>query len=554
MAALKIPGTSSSTGGSQVSNLLGGNKGTGATTGQITMAPFRAAKSVAAPKLTTSAPKATSGKIPSGKTPGAAPISASDRLANQIATGTFGLNTSAKGGYNPFATPSQASVNQQILQQARSQYLPQLQTIQGNIGAENTANPQRVSDIKSIYGTYGTQAQNAFNQTKNALTSLLQQTRTGDQTAQNVLGAALNSANVPGQTLDQMMGITAPQGAPASPYLAAAEAQGTGVQNELAQAGTGLLGTVGQGITNAGLERAQQLDTESLRHQAALQGYTGQLSALAQQVPSDIATARTAVNTQLQNAATTNLQNRLAQQTFGLNKQQQQFNQEQTAKVNSANIANQGVQNAQNWARIKQGNTQLAQNAQSIQASIDSTNAKTIQSEAKLEAGTANNMAKTIQSYFTPTKEMIYTTSTKSQPKKAGQQPVTTRTTHVNTAAYEQAINPAELVGTLQSQYGVSREQALQAIQNQPQFYGTNPNQSVGQWAREQLWYMGVPGYGEAQQISAQRNQSLQAAAAEALRWGLSGRGTLPKSWLNAYQQSRNTVGNRQWTPPPTLR
>jgi len=555
------------------------------------MAPFRAAAPKAPKAPTVAAPKATSTKLPAGKTPGAAPISPTDKLANQIATGTFGLNTGAKGAYNPFGTQTQGQVNQQILQQARSQYLPQLQTIQGNLAAENAADPQRVAAITATYKTYGQQAQDAYNQVRNQLSQWLTQNAAGNQAAQQTLGAALNSANVPGQTLDQMLGITAPPGSPAQPYQAAAEAQGQGIQNTLGQLAASDLGPLGEQISNAGLERAQQLDTESLRHRAAVQGLQGQMSALAQQIPSDITTARNAITTQLQNAATTALQNRIAQETLNLNKQNQAFtqgqarqsqafNESQTRQVNAANIHNQNVTNAQNWARIQQGNTQLDQNAKSIQAGIDSTNAKTIQNEAKLQATAANNVAKTIQAYFSPTKEEIYTTTQKSQPKAgSGQQPVTTRTTHINENQYRQRIQPWALVQQLQDQYGISRIQALQAIQNQPQYYQGNSRLTVGQWAKDMLFYAGVGN--EPRDVLQQRQNIIkgiesrvtgQARKTGNQRWArdlapIPGWGPnqktyatpQPANWYrnflpSGYQQAINTalrdIYNRQWRAP----
>jgi len=435
-------------------------------------------------------------------------------LANQIATGTYGLNTGASAAYNPWGTETQGQVNQQILNAARAQYLPTLQTIQGGVSAEDTVNPQRVSDIKAIYGDYANQATNAYNTLRGTLTQMITANQSQNQAAQQTLGAALNSANVPGQTLDEMMGITAPQGAPASPYLAAAEAQGQGINNTLQDIGTGVLGTAAGQIQNAGLERAQQLDTESLRHAAALQGFQGQMQALAQQIPGDIQTARNTITTQLQNAATTNLQNRIAEQTLALNQSNAKFTQSEQLKSDATVAANNKETAKENWAKIQAANSKAAI---TNQESIDKFNTNTSFKIAGLQAKQKDNILKVINAYLAPTKDEQQTYTNKIYTNVGGVQTATgsEKGQKLNEAMYYQRLDPKKLLDQIQVITG-NRTDALKAMSGITTNHGTANGQTIGQWAQDQLYYEQAPGYRQQpQDVTQARQRELQTVAGQ---------------------------------------
>jgi hypothetical protein len=382
--------------------------------------------------------------------------------------------------YNYGEPETQGEFNQAVLAQARQQYVPQLQGIAGDVGAEDTANTERNQALGSIYGTYNTQAQDAYNETKQALTDLITQNAGNDQQAQGTLQAALSSANVPSGQMDQMMGITAPpQGSSSAPYMAAALGGDTAGENELSGIAANLIANAGNTVGDAGMEQAQQSNQESLRHQAALEGYSGQKQAILQQIPTDIQTAQTAETTNAQNAATTALQNALAQKEFGLSAQDQSFNENQATQTLALTKQQDAVTNAQNWKKISQSGQQLGQNEQSIQASIDENNAKTIETEAKLTAAQAVNVQKTITAYLLPSKTE-YSTVTKTTGTGS------THSTVLNSAAYTARMNPGQLAAQLQSAYGISREQALAAMQGITVPYGTS-GETMGQWAAAQL-------------------------------------------------------------------
>lgn len=477
---LKLPGLAPQTQsvGSQTAALLKQNAGPGST-GQQSSIP-------------SSPPKASTGLksiFPSG-TPSTAGVGPSKAAPRPVARpSTYGLDTTSTKPYNALAPETTGQVNQAILAAAKQQFEPQLQGVQGGINAEDVANKERSQELGGIYGTYNDQAAKAYQDTRDALTQLLSQNASGNAQAEQTLGAALGSANQPGNSLAQMMGVTEPAGSSATPYNLAALGGDNAGQNELSSIAAGLLGTAGTERANAGLEQAQQTNNESLRHQGALEGFQSQRQAINQQIGPDIQVARTAEQKALQDAATTALQNRLATATFDLGANKQAFDQNLATMSFAEKQQKDAATNAQGWERLKEGQQRLGQQEQSIQASIDSTNVKTLETEAKLSAQQANNVSKTVQAYFLPTKEEI-TTQTKTDPKSGA----TVHSTQINHGAYLARINPSELVNELTNSYGITEAQALQSLTGITVKYGTAPGPTVGQWAQGKLAILGTTG------------------------------------------------------------
>jgi hypothetical protein len=356
------------------------------------------------------------------------------------------------------------------LNAAKPQYLPQLQDIQGQTAAENTANAQRRSAIGSIYNQYQQQAKTAFGQVQKSLNDIIAQNNAGPGQAN--LGAALQSAQGGPNSLAQMMGITAPEGAAETlPYTGAAQAATTATQDELNNLASSYLAVPSEQLGNVPLERATELNTESLRHQAAAQGLRTQQQALVDQIPGIIEKAREQMVSDLQSSQSLTFQEQLAKQQFGLQSQAQAFNQTQTAKQfaetqknDAANRAAQAATTAQNAQTIANQQQQISSNA------ADAT--------AKAQGQAQANAIKYIQSVLTPTKDQLTTKTVKN--------PVTGITTK------QQVIDPTtwhpDLGSALRGMmtlYGLNQDEALKLIAavGGGTFVSGGGGQTIAQWA-----------------------------------------------------------------------
>jgi hypothetical protein len=283
--------------------------------------------------------------------------------------------------------------------------LPQLQEIQGQTAAEQTAAAQRTRDIGAIYNQYGQQAQQAYDAVRASLNDIIAQNAPGPGQAN--LAAALQSAQGGQGQLAQMMGITAPPGQAATlPYVGAGQAAATATQEELNNLASSALTLPAQNLAGVGAERATELNTESLRHQAALQGLQGQQAALVQQIPGIIEKARQQMITDLQSAQSLRFQEQLAQRQFGLQAQAQQFQQKMAGKqftetqLNDA--ANRAAQNAQ-----------IQQNAQALQNQMAATQTASQQALAQAQGKSQADAIKYLTSAMTPSKADYKTVTTR---------------------------------------------------------------------------------------------------------------------------------------------
>lgn len=470
----KLPGSDplAGSGGPQINDLLNAAKNA-ATGNGPTASTARVNPVPSSPKT----PGATGGtksgtKAPSGSLPGKAPTQQPN----------YGLNTTSTKPFNPYQAETEGQFNQSVLAAARAQYEPQLQQYQGDIAAENAASPQRVNALNSIYGAYGQDAQDAFNETQQALNAMLTQNASGNQAAQGTLAAALSSAQAPSGQLSQMMGMTPESQSSPEPYNLAALGSNNAGQNELAQIAAGLMGTQGNNVANVGLEQSQQLDNESLRHMAALQGYRGQEDALAQTIPTDIANQRQTLLTAAQNASTANLQNSLATKEFGLTANNDAANQQLAQEQFGLTKQQDQITNDLNWAKVGQGQQGLNQQEQEIQANIASTNDKLIETTSGLQAKAAGNVQKIIQGYITPKSTDFVENHTNNV--ATGK----TTTTRTISPTWTQSLDPKSLLQTIMTaEPQLNRNQALQAMTAVDIKYGYHPSITIGQWAEQQL-------------------------------------------------------------------
>jgi hypothetical protein len=332
-------------------------------------------------------------------------------------TSSYGLNLKSKAPFNALAPSptTQGAFNQQLLNLAQPQYLPQLQDIAGQQGAETSANKMRTSDIGSIYNQYQQQAQSAYNEVQKSLQDIIAQNNPGQGQAN--LSAALQSAQGGENQLSQMMGLTAPPGPGTLPYTGAAQAAQTATQQELNGLASSFLGVPAEQLGNAPLERATELNTESLRHQAAAQGLRTQQSALVEQIPGIIATARNQLIATLQSGQSLQFQEGLAGKQFGLQKQAQGFNESQTKKSFHETQLNDAANRSSQLATI-------TQNAQALRNQTNNTATATNQAIAKAQGQAQANAIKWLQSWLVPSKAEMATKTVKD--------PNTGATTHVN--------------------------------------------------------------------------------------------------------------------------
>jgi len=406
---------------------------------------------------------------PPPKTPAAKPPAP----AFNPLTSTYGLNTTSKAAFDPLS-PGATTVggfNKQVLAAAQPQYLPQLQAIQGQQTAENTANKERTTDIGSLYQQYQQQAQQAFKQAQQALTGIVAQNNAGPGQAN--LQAALQSAQGGPNSLAQMMGINAPAGQSATlPYTGASQAAQTATQQELNSLASSYLTTPSQELAQVPLERATELNTESLRHQAATEGFQGQTAALVQQIPGIIEKAREQLVSDLQSAQSLKFQETLANKQFGLSAQSQAFNQAQTKKQFTETQLNDAANRTAQAATI-------AQNAAAQQAQIAQQAAAATDATAKAEGQARANAVAQITKDLTPTKDMMKTVSV---PANSATGAAATKTLVLDPTKWHPDLG--SILKSVMTLYGLDQNTALQLISavGGGTRYGPS-TQTIAQWA-----------------------------------------------------------------------
>lgn len=503
---IRIPGRDplADTAGQQIGQFLNRNKGPGATGNDSSYVAHAAGIRQVAGGSRGGSPTGT--VIPKVNTspPHTSPHPAAPKPSPNAAPNTYGLNVNDPTPYNPFQPESQGEFNKQLVAAVKAQVQPQYQAIAGGVNAENAAAGQRGQEIQGIFSTYGQQANDAYQQTKQELQQMLAANASGDQQAQQYLSAALGGANQPGNQLNQMLGLPSTPGGETTPYNLAALGMGTSTQDAMTKQGEGDITAAGMQLGNAGLEQAQASNAESLRHQAALEGYSGQRQALAGTIPNLLTTTRQQLGTQAEQAATTALQNRLATQEFGLAKQAQGFNENQTLRTFYEAKGNDAQRWKTTWAQIGQNNRKLDIEARSVQASIDATNVKNLQTYAKLNAQQSQGVSKYLETYLAPTKEEYSTTSTPNL-KTGG----TTRATVIDGKKYLLRMNPTQLMQQLETNFQLTPQQALQSMSGITVKYGYNPKQTMGEWAQLQLEGMGLS--------TPANNKALKGAATKAV-------------------------------------
>ena len=213
----------------------------------------------------------------------------------------------------------------------------------------------------------------------------------------------------------------------------------------------------GEQLGNAPLERATELNTESLRHQAAMQGFRTQQQALVEQIPGIIAQARQTMINDLQSAQALNVQEQIAQGQFGLAKQQQGFAQgvtrQQQAQSRQAQAFNERMQQQT-----------VAQNAQRLAIARAQANAAGAKLMAQLKGKTQANGIKWLTGWVQPTKDQMITKTVKGAINPKTGQSGPTQRYQILAPGWHRDVGQA--LNILMDQYGFTQQQALQAIRD----------------------------------------------------------------------------------------
>lgn len=393
----------------------------------------------------------------------------------------YGLPTTSKAAFNPSAVPTTVGAfNKEVNQSAEPSYLPQLQQTQADQQQENQLNKIRQTDIGSIYSQETNNTQQAFNEAQQALNAIIAGENSNNTNAQGVLGAALTSAQQPGNASAAMMGMTPAAASETLPYQAAATGATENVANTLGTSAGGELSNLAQGVAGTAEDRASALNQESARHQAEVQTLQSDRDAIVQGIPAAINTAREALIKDMQSAQNSTVQQQLAEKQYGL-----------TAATTKANIQNQTATqklNATNAATNREtANEQVKMDEQQIQ--VQSENATTAAQKAKADEATAIakatsqqqvNAIKFLTSWSQPTKEEIV-------PAHKVTNPATGASTEVPQQVVKTwARNPQNALNTVMVNYGVGLQEALTLMTTVNTPIGGNKG-TVGQWAQNYL-------------------------------------------------------------------
>lgn len=433
-------------------------------------------------------PGQSSGRVGTTSTPapGVTRLSPSRPPAARSSPGrggtSYGYSTTSRAPFNPYASyPTVGALNKAAIAAAAPGYQPQLDQNAADLAAENAASKQRTTDLTGIYSQYGNQAQQAFNETRDALNAMIGANATGDQQSQGVLQAALSSATGGQNSLAQMMGMSGP--APAqeiAPYASAAQGAARGTGSELQALSGGLLSTSGNAVADAAMEGAQQQNIESLRHGAAVQSNEQSRSALIDQIPDLIEKAREQLISDSLNASGLQFQQQLAAKQFGLS--------EKTANANIANAAATTDINRQNSAENRrvaeatlQSNQQTqALNQQALQAKIQQSKATLAIALAKTTGQREAGALKWLTSWVTPTPEELAKKSTTTIDPKT-QATIRITAGQIDPTRWHRDAGMA--LKTLMTVYGLDLKTALSYMSTLTAPIGGGVNMTIGQWA-----------------------------------------------------------------------
>jgi hypothetical protein len=338
-----------------------------------------------------------------------------------------------------------------------------------------------MQQLTGIYSSYGSQAQQAFNQTQQALNGIIAANATGDSQSQGVLQAALASATGGQNDLGAMMGISGtPTAQEVAPYMSAAAGENAGTGSELKSLAGGLMSTVGAGVSNAALEGAQQKDIESTRHLAALQSNQQSRDAIIAQIPNLINAAKQQLISNALNASGLQFQQKLAQQQLALAQKTEAANASNAAGTLALNKTNSAANIANAKAQLAQNQQVINNNYQIAQQTLAATNAKTaaaLQTTiAKAQGAQEANALKYLTTWAAPTPLEISKT---------------TKTLPDGTVVHAGSIDPTKYhrdVGaalkTLMTNYGLSLQTALSYLETLTIPIGGNQTMTVAQWAQ----------------------------------------------------------------------
>jgi hypothetical protein len=226
-------------------------------------------------------------------------------------------------------------------------------------------------------------------------------------------------------------------------------------------------------LGNAPLERATELNTESLRHQAAAQGLRTQQQALVDQIPGIVEKAREQLVSDAQSAQSLRFQENLAGQQFGLQKQAQTFNQSLATKQFTETQLNDQANRASQAATI-------AQNAQALTNQTQATNNAATDAIAKAQGQSQANAVKWLQGWLAPTKQEMTTKTVKD--------PTTGNTIHEQVLANPSGWhrNVGDALRSIQTLYGLSEPEALQLMTavGGSTYVSGQGGMTVAQWAQ----------------------------------------------------------------------
>lgn len=214
--------------------------------------------------------------------------------------------------YNALNSPygNQKAFNKGVEQNAKSQYQPELNNLNTEESGEQGLHQTREGDNVAIYKQYSEQAKEAFATAQSAMGQIAARQNSSTAAGQQALQAALSNTGVTG------LGTVANQDQFTN------EAAGLGNEGSQVLAGeqSGLVGEMGKDlfVPGAGLQEAS--GAEQARSNSVLNKIKGERSKVLANVPSVIAKTRTEMTKSEQERQANKLQQQIANQKLGLEK------------------------------------------------------------------------------------------------------------------------------------------------------------------------------------------------------------------------------------------